>query len=387
MGKIHDFLIKLPKGEAVYNELYSLIIFKRNFEARQKIKKMSGEAIEELESIDTSKKHIYFVGVPMHLNMGDQAQKYCIDMWLKNNYPDYDIEHFFTWPFYNSSFRKKLRKTIQPQDIIVIQSGYCTTSWHFDHYMHRFIVKNFKGNPVLIMPQTVLFSRKRDAKKTAAIYGQHKKLLFLARDKISYESAKEYFKGTKVECFPDIVTTLIGDFKYNAPKERKGVLLCVRNDGEKLYSSYVIESLSKRFRDEGYECKISDTNSTLPLKELQEKFEDELKKQIEEFAGYKLIITDRYHGTIFSLIANTPVIVLSTNDHKVKTGTEWFRGVYEGSYFNADGIDEAFNIAIKVLNSDKDLDNHKYFKEYYNQLYKLFLKVMDSNKKQQQSDI
>ena len=365
MGKIRDILIKMPKGEALFNELYSVIIWKRNFKARNKIKVMSADAEKTLDAVDKKKKHIYFVGVPMHKNMGDQAQKYCIDRWLKNNYPDYDIVHFFTWPFYNRDFRDKIKQTVQPQDMIVIQSGYCTTSWHFDHPMHRFIVKSFRDNPVLIMPQTVLFSRNRDAKKTAEIYSQHSKLLFLARDKKSYESAKKYFIGTKVECYPDIVTTLIGDFEYNHPSERNGVLLCVRNDGEKLYGNDVIESLAKKIKDKGHNCQIADTNSELPLKELQKYFEDELKKVISSFAGYKVVITDRYHGTIFSLIANTPVIVLSTNDHTVKTGTEWFKGVYDGNYFNADTPDEAFSIAMRIFDENRAVRNEAYFKEHY----------------------
>lgn len=44
---------------------------------------------------------------------------------------------------------------------------------------------------------------------------------------------------------------------------------------------------------------------------------------------YKVVITDRYHGTIFSLIANTPVIIIKSTDHKVTTGADWFKGIYD----------------------------------------------------------
>lgn len=36
---------------------------------------------------------------------------------------------------------------------------------------------------------------------------------------------------------PDVVTSLIGNAEFQYPNStRKGVMLCVRNDGEKLYS-------------------------------------------------------------------------------------------------------------------------------------------------------
>src|SRR5690606_39434039 len=45
---------------------------------------------------------------------------------------------------------------------------------------------------------------------------------------------------------------------------------------------------------------------------------------IEEFLQnikrHKLVITDRYHGTIFAIAANTPVIVLGSTDHKLSSG-------------------------------------------------------------------
>ena len=56
-------------------------------------------------------------------------------------------------------------------------------------------------------------------------------MLFLARDLVSYEKAKELFSKVSVKIFPDIVTTLIGLRQYDNP--RSGVCLCTRNDDEK----------------------------------------------------------------------------------------------------------------------------------------------------------
>lgn len=86
------------------------------------------------------------------------------------------------------------------------------------------------------MPQTVNFYKEKEGFKTGEIYKKHKKLLFLARDKKSYEYAEKYFNGCKILLYPDIVTSLIGTRSYEG--ERNGVLLCVRNDGK----SFILKS-------------------------------------------------------------------------------------------------------------------------------------------------
>ena len=60
-------------------------------------------------------------------------------------------------------------------------------------------------------------------------------------------------------------------------------------------------------------------------------------------------ITDRYHGTIFSLCAGTPVIILKTTDHKVTTGADWFKGVYDDYVYVAKDLDDAYSLCQKVL--------------------------------------
>ena len=71
-------------------------------------------------------------------------------------------------------------------------------------------------------------------------------MLFLARDNVSYQIAKEMFPNIAIKAFPDIVTSLIGHFNYH--HERKGVLICRRNDGEKFYSDEDLLSLKHKLK-------------------------------------------------------------------------------------------------------------------------------------------
>lgn len=354
----------------IYCDLFKLKLLKREFKAKNKREKEKKSAYNVINNRSHNKKHIFFCGVPVHNNMGDQAQRYCIRLWCEQNYPDYEILELSTWPFYEKDFCNSIKSTIQKDDIIVIQSGYCTTDRHFDHKMHRFLVRFFPNNKILIMPQTVNFIDEREGYKTGKIYSSHEHLVFLARDKVSYKSAKKYFSGTKVYLYPDIVTTLIGS--KDCTSDRTGLLFCIRNDSEKKYTDIEIESLKSKLQDAGVICELSDTNSDLPLDELIENFETELEKTIAFFSKHEVVITDRYHGTIFSMISNTPVIVISTNDHKVKTGTEWFRGVYDSQY-NAESLDEAYSLALKIVKAKVAVSNKPFFKtEYYDKLKDLF---------------
>lgn len=368
--------MKTLKNTWLYIKLFKLRLIKRNFDAKPVRKEQTKEALQLLKKMRHIHKRIFLCGVPMHKNMGDQAQCYCIKLWCQDNYPDYTLVCLPTWPFYEKAFQKQIKKEIREDDMIFIQSGYCTSERHYDHVMHRFLVKSFPQIPILIFPQTVNFFDESEGYKTGGIYKKHPRLLFLARDKKSHFSAIRYFG--KAELFPDIVTTLIGSSKLDM--QRNGVLFCIRNDTERKFSQEEIDQLFEKMKKEGLRCDMTDTNSDLSFEQLQLHFPKELYRIIEKFASYQVVITDRYHGTIFSLIANTPVVVIPTNDHKVKTGTEWFKGVYDGNFYNADSLEEAKMIAIKLVSENKPINNPSYFQEkYYDTLREKFEKVRNSH--------
>jgi len=61
----------------------------------------------------------YYVGIPLHSNLGDQAQYYCISKWLSNNYSNFKV---IEMPdiLINSNFlniNKVIKKIINKEDI------------------------------------------------------------------------------------------------------------------------------------------------------------------------------------------------------------------------------------------------------------------------------
>lgn len=94
-----------------------------------------------------------------------------------------------------------------------------------------------------------------------------------------------------------------------------------------------------------------------------------IRNILELFSKYQVIITDRYHGTIFSQIVNVPVVVINSADHKLSSGVKWFpKDKFSQNVYYAHNLDEAYQLANKILERNgKVIMNHSYFKDnYYN---------------------
>lgn len=319
--------------------------------------------------------HIWYLGIPEHPNLGDQAQRYCTYSWIRENFPSFKVYDIITEIAISDRFVEWLKNNIGEEDLIIFQSGYCSQDGHVDHWMHLKICENIRDNTTVFLPQTVNVKKRKSINKIKKVLGNRKNIIFLARDDVSFDMIRELIGNTKVYCYPDIVTTLIGNIDFTSPKEKKGIFVCVRNDAEKYFSDEEINRLLRTLKQKYSIVNIGDTDSSLTMSDIDDNLENVIREMIEEFSKYSVIITDRYHGTIFSLISNTPVIVLKTKDHKVITGVNWFSGIYdEMSVVSCDGIDDVYNLADYRYNST--IINKEYFKSnYYDNLKNIIIEI------------
>ena len=228
--------------------------------------------------------------------------------------------------------------------------------------MHQTVIQDYPNNKMVMLPQTIFFKSPKIQKLTSEIYNNHKKLVFLARDQVSYDIAQNIFSDIPVYLYPDIVTTMIGNYSFN--ENRKGILMCIRNDDEKFYNNFQIDILKNTLSSLDIIKQIDTTiNSNINANTLH--LRQIILNYIREFAKYKVIITDRYHGTIFALIANTPVIVIKTKDHKVVTGVKWFQNIYSENIVYVDDIMLVSNAVEQILKREKIQDNKPYFSTHY----------------------
>lgn len=345
-------LIKILRSRHVYNETIKLNGIKKD-----------------------NKTRIFYLGITEHSNLGDMAQYYCISNWLDQNYPNNIIFKFEATTVVDQryNFINILKEKLNSNDIIFFQSGYTTQDLGGCHeLMHRLVIDSMPDAKIVMMPQTIFFRSEENKRRTAESYNKAKHLLFLARDQVSFKMAQEMFPKITVKCYPDIVTSLIG--KYNIISNKENILLCLRKDNEKFYSEKELSVLKNKFK-KIIKVDTKDTTIRVNYKKIRKNIHFLIEKEIKFYSKYKVIVTDRYHGTIFSLIANTPVIVLKTTDHKVVTGVDWFKGVYDDYVHLADSLEDAYKLVVNVLQNSKQRRLPSYFNEKY---YLTLKKLIDS---------
>ena len=328
----------------------------------------------KLQNFQPNKQVNWFINVPSHSNLGDQAMSLCIRRWLREYYPNriiYEISRpVLTWNFL--WFIGHWRRLIQKDDIIFVQSGYTSSDKTPNEKVHRKVAQIFSENRIVFFPQTANYSSIQELEKTAKIYNSHRRILFLARDSISYDHVAPFFTKIKLLLYPDIVTTLIG--KYDLPECKKdGILFCIRKDSEKKYLQAQIkqleEKLSRKYRVEKQDLIIKDKHYN--AKDYAKIINDVLKY----FANINVIVTDRFHGVIFALVAGTKVVALDSIDYKVREGAKMMKKYFYNSVFYAESLKELHKTVDTALQKPEDnLDdriNVKFYQKLKNEIEQL----------------
>ncbi len=326
---------------------------------------------------------VYIVCHPVHPNLGDQAQLMCTDLWLKENFPQHKIIHlgYFTTTLNYGPFKWLLINTLssliticimkiksRPNDIFIGHSGYFFVDHHNGYKAFMDIIRYFPKHRMIIFPQTINFYTPYIKRYIYKFFKKASNVTLLCRDEVSYNKAKDLFPQIKLLLYPDIVTSLIGTRTYS--NKREGILFCMRDDIEAYYKPEEINNLMNKFEGIRKE-KIDTTLHNITRKEMDSNRESIINKMIEKIASYKVVITDRYHGTIFSAIASTPVIVISSADHKLSSGVKWFPNkIFKDAVQYAKDLEEAYYKAVIILQQkDREYNNPTYFKnEYWNTL-------------------
>lgn len=261
---------------------------------------------------------IVLFGTPAHGNLGDQAiaiseLKYLHD--ISENREVIEIP----MPLYKTH-RRLIRKYIGANDTIIISGGgWMGNLWIHNEITIREIVTDYINNRVIIFPQTLYYTDDEAGQKTAietkSIFDKHNDLILSVRDSQSYEYAQltlGFAEKHKLLFCPDMVVYGTLANEECSISKRKNALLCLRSDIEKANDTDYVRKILK---NTGYDIRETTTvvNQLIPFS----KREQIVKDKIREFGDASIVVTDRLHAMIFSLLSGTPCFAFDNATGKV----------------------------------------------------------------------
>lgn len=265
------------------------------------------------------KKRIYFLSTEEAGNIGDQCINERIHMFLQEYCPECDVKEITINEIPHEL--TVLLKYIQEDDIIVFAGGGNIGNQYLPVERSRQrVIRTFPKNKKIIFPQSVFFSDDGDKtilESAKECYSKKNNVVLFTRDKYSYEISKEFFDCDVLEA-PDIVLYKKHDV---SPKERAGILWCMRSDAEaavKAEDKTKLEAFLHILNED-----VERVDLQLPYAVNKGIRKEEVEKRLNLIAASKLIITDRLHGMIFAAITATPCIVFKNYNHKINGAYQW----------------------------------------------------------------
>ncbi|GHV18271.1 hypothetical protein FACS18949_11690 [Clostridia bacterium] len=267
-----------------------------------------------------SAKNVFLVGTPEYGNIGDSAITLGTYAFIRKYLADYGL---FEISGSKSDERYNIMRTaISAGDLILLQGGGNLGDMYLaEENIRRRVISDFSNNKIIILPQTIHFNDVPGDELTISktIYNAHKDLTIFTRGEFSLNFAKEHFYNVKSFLYVDMAHML----RANYSRERDGLLLCIRDlDDEsglafETYNS--VFSAAKAF-DSEYKTISHQNPEDIPVHERGAFVMDTLKLYSES----KIVVTDRLHGMIFSIVTQTPCVVICAETQKLREYAEMF---------------------------------------------------------------
>ncbi len=274
--------------------------------------------------IPKNEKKIFIFLAADYGNLGDVAITYAQHKLLASKYPDHIVmEVPISSTLEGIEFVKREGKD---SDIITTVGGGNTGDMYDQiESLRQLVFDSFPENKIISFPQTIDFSEsshgQKMLQKAIKCYSRHKNLTLIAREEVSFETYTKYFPKNQVLLLPDIVMTLD---KTTPMYERKGVLVCLRDDKEKKMTPDQESALLELLKTNYGKVTQGDTHIGGTQMSLRKRVR-EVNKLWDAFRRSELVVTDRLHGMIFCFITNTPGMVFLNNNHKVLTSYAWIK--------------------------------------------------------------
>lgn len=289
-----------------------------------------------------NRKRLFLLNIPSHGNLGDHLLSIAEQQFLADHFPDREVILVSSADLYYS-IRVALMD-VREDDVLCVTGGGFMGSLYAEEKRFLTIMKRFANNKIVFFPQTIYYEptpkSETQIQKAAGVYSAHKKLYVMARDAKTYNLLVDrLMPASKHRVFltPDIA------LYAHTPQgnKREGVMWCLRQDAEiNAQNDTIVQAIKAIVENRSLPHHYTDTYvyRSISLEDEQ----CEVKAKMEEISKAQLVVTDRLHGMIYSLITDTPVIALDNLSRKVS------------QVYNLWLKDIPF---VKVVNDTTDLEN------------------------------
>ncbi|MCY8717855.1 MULTISPECIES: polysaccharide pyruvyl transferase family protein [unclassified Bacillus (in: firmicutes)] len=315
----------------------------------------------EPEALLNDKRKVFLFGSPSYTNIGDQAIAYAEEKFIKNRFPYY--EYIEIMDYATDEGIELVKEIIREDDIVCFTGGGNLGNLYLDiEEDRRKVFSAFKDYKSISLPQSVYFEDteegNKEKKKTQDAYHQNPNLTIAARETQTLDVVKETF-DSNVIFTPDMVLSL--DI---VPKEieRDGVLFILRADKEKVTDEDFISQMMKWAEKTTYAERtdtVLDTVDTIDYADREKHF----MEMLDRIGSSKLVITDRLHAMIFSIITKTPCLVFGNSYGKAKHSyRDWLESLNFIEYTDKNDVEELERMIDRLLQAEpNDVDLSKDF--------------------------
>ena len=214
--------------------------------------------------------------------------------------------------------KHSVKNLIKNDDIIIIDGGgNFGDVWPETQLAINDIIHSYSQNKIIVFPESWYFTNSDNGRillaNTVEVINDHPNIVIYARDSYSFSMMKKYMPSSDIRQSLDTVFFL--DFNLDDPKGSE-IALVVRDDRESINTQFSKAKLENYFRDHGisfYEIK-NDCYHHIPKR----KRKQYVRNIVAQYKRAKLVITDRFHGMVLSILCRKPCVIIDNKTGKVR---------------------------------------------------------------------
>ena len=282
------------------------------------------QAIKETLSAVIPAGPVTLVDHPDHANVGDSA------IWLGEAlYLERERQQRPAYCCTVESFSPAaLAEQAREGPILIHGGGNFGTMWPRHQDFRNELLERFPGRPIIQLPQSIHFADDASAARTARAIAAHGAFTLLVRDRESYDFATANF-DCAVQMCPDMAF-YIGRTQRHRP--RVDMLYLMRTDRERAEDLHAPESVETRIvtdwlQESRYRrrlAKLATLARTAFADRHDRAFElynalawNRYRRGVEILSQGRVVVTDRLHAHIISLLLDIPHVALDNSYGKL----------------------------------------------------------------------